>query len=252
VKLAAVKSCRNGFSPSQVLRAVSTAEMDTGTAQHPSAAATYAEADVEHPELFQALKDWRQRKADDEGVAHFRVLHQKTLIQIAVHLPASLTALNNVKGIGRRLAERYGEELVALVSDYRRKHRIENVVLPEATAATSTSPRKPNPSPKADTKQLTLDLFNKGLTIAQVAAERGLAVSTIEGHLAYFVEQGRLEIGAVVADRKRQAIEQNAAVREGGSLKALKTALGAEYAYGEIKLVLAHLKHIRNSEAKTK
>jgi ribonuclease D len=250
-KRAGVESCRNGFSPSRYLRAVSAAEMDTGPTRA-APAASYAEADIAHPELFQALKDWRQRKAADDGLAHFQVLHQKTLIQIAVHLPDNLAALMKVKGIGKRLAERYGEELVALVSAYRRKHGIVEVVLPETAAETSSPPKKANAPPKADTKQISLDLFRKGANIAQIAAERGLVVSTIESHLAYFVEQGQLEISDVVEDKKRKVIEQEAAGREGDSLKALKTDLGSEYSYGEIKLVLAHLKHIGNSDSQSR
>ena len=54
----------------------------------------------------------------------FTYMHQKTLVQIAVNLPDSLSALAGIKGIGKRLAEKYGAELVALVSAYRRENNI--------------------------------------------------------------------------------------------------------------------------------
>lgn len=239
VKLAAVKSCGNGFSPSRYLRALSTAAIDAGPSRPEARQPAYSEADIAHPELFQALKAWRQNKAAAQGVAHFQVLHQKTLIQIAIHLPDSLTALKRVKGIGKGLAAKYGEELVALVADYRRKHGIEKVVLPDSPSAI--------PASKPDTKTISLEMFSKGLTIPQIAEQRGLVTGTIESHLAFFVEQGELAIDAVVPDKKREAIEKKFADCSGDSYKELKTALGDDYSYGEIKLVLAHLKHIEQN-----
>ena len=59
------------------------------------------------------------------GLAHFQVMHQKTLLQIAIHQPDTLPALKKIKGIGNRLAELYGRELMAMVTDYRREHGIE-------------------------------------------------------------------------------------------------------------------------------
>ena len=124
-KLCGVLSCRNGFSPERYLRALSRAAMETAQAGAKSgakaASVVYTEADVGHPELFEALREWRKRKAADKGLAHFQVMHQKALIQIAIHLPDTPQALQKIKGIGPRLVEKYGPELTALVADYRRK-----------------------------------------------------------------------------------------------------------------------------------
>jgi hypothetical protein len=248
VKLAAVKSCRKGFSPLEYLRSLSMAEIEAGQAKpapKPKTAA-YTEADIAHSELFRELKTWRHRKATDEGVAHFQVLHQKTLVQIAVQLPDSMAALKKVKGIGKRLAERYGNELVALVTDYRREHRIEDVILPEPAPPDPTAENKITPKSKEDTKKTTFNLFKIGRTIPQIAEERGLAVSTIEGHLSFFIEKGELDINNVMTEDRCKAIEQGIAVRKGSPLKILKEDLGDGYSYGEIRFVLSHLKHIEN------
>ncbi len=242
VKSAAVSACREGFSPEDYTRALATAAMAVDEAPPAPKVATYSEADVGHPEVFEALKAWRTRKAAEENVPPYRVLHQKTLIQIAVHLPDSLTELKRIKGIGDRLAERYGEALVALVSDYRKKRGIETVILPDPPpVAPAPRPKKPA-AQKIDTKQLTLDLFEQGLDIDGIAAERGLATSTIEGHLAHWVAEGKLEVGQIVADEARAAIEKGVADWDKVSYKVLKDSLDKAVSYGEIKLVLAHLK----------
>jgi hypothetical protein len=242
LKLAGVLSCREGFSPGRYLRALSVAAMETGKPRS-KAAPAYTEADVGHPQLYEALRQWRQDKAKDEGVPAYRVLHQRTLVQIAVHLPHTLADLKRVRGIGKQLAARYGEELTALVSDYRREHGIESVDLPE--------PAHPQPpqekQPKEDTKKITLEAFLRGLTIPEIAAERNLANATIEGHLAHFVAQGELDIHDVVPEGKRRAIEEQVEQTRSRSLKKIKEALGGDCAYGEIKLVLAHLEHLQKA-----
>lgn len=238
VKRAAVQSCREGFSPARYLRALSTAAMDTEQRTKKETGPTYSEADVGHPELFQTLRQWRSKKAEAQGVPHFQILHQKTLVQIAVHLPDTLAELNKIKGIGKRLAEKYGTELVTLVADYRLQHQIVEVALPESTEPVTVS--KKETVKKEDSKRFSLELFEKGLAIAEIAEERGLTVQTIEGHLAFFIKQGELALNGLVADEKRRMIEQKIVDLPGSSLKELKTALGDECSYGEINLVLAH------------
>jgi superfamily II DNA helicase RecQ len=81
----------------------------------------YSESDIEHPELFQHLKDWRARMAKKQGLAHFQILHQRVLIQIVVNLPGSRTQLKKIKGVGKQTMVKYGEDILALVADYRKK-----------------------------------------------------------------------------------------------------------------------------------
>lgn len=245
VKRAGVQSCMDGFSPENYLRSISVATLNIGKAGPKPKPVMYSEADVGHPELFETLRQWRRQKASEEGVPHFQVLHQKTLVQIAVRLPDSIGALKTIKGIGKRLAEKYGEDLVRMVADYRLKQGIEAVALPEPAINETPMTEKPEDPPvlKQDTKKISLELFNQGLSIARIAVDRGLAISTIEGHLAYFVSTGEIGIDKMLADDKRMLIEKKIHELSGKSLKELKTSLGEAVSYGEIKLVLAHLQH---------
>jgi hypothetical protein len=241
VKLAAVQSCRQGFSPVGYFKAVAHAVAgDIQKQASPKDAPVYSEADIAHPELFQILKKWRGRKAEEEGVPHFRVLHQKPLIQIAVHLPDTLAALQAVKGIGKRLAERYGEELIELVGAYRTEKKIETVDLP-TPAAPEAKPKRVKTG-RGETKQVSLKLFEEGLNLSQIAEQRGLVLSTIETHMAHWVARGKVAIERLVTDDKRRAIEQELMRGPVNSFSEVKQALGSEYSYGEIRMVQAHLK----------
>ena len=247
VKLAAVRSCQTGFSPSSYLRAVSAAGVDLKPVREKKQEAVITdESNIRHPVLFQALKEWRARKADEENVARYQVLHQKTLVQIAVNLPDTLPELKRIKGIGKRLTEKYGVELTEMVSAYRREHRIQEMDI-GIPVPMEQGPQTGAPV-KTDTRQISLDLFEKGASIAEIAAERGLIPGTIEGHLAFFVETGRLAIDAVLDAGKHQVIELKISEIGGDSLGAINQALGEGYSYGEIKIVLAHRRYLAAQE----
>ncbi|MGD9947899.1 MAG: helix-turn-helix domain-containing protein [Desulfobulbus sp.] len=241
IKLAAVQACDGQFTPARYIRAISRAAMEAEKATT-KVSAIYTEADVGHPELFQQLRQWRNDLAAENGVAPYQILHQKTLIQIAVHLPDSIPALKEIKGIGKRLAERYGRDIVARVVAYRQENGIESVTLPIPLALSigPTGERKQATS-REDTKKSSLDMLHSGLSIEEIASQRSLTRQTVEGHLAYFIKAGELMIDGLLPEERRRKLEEKISVLQLGSLKAIKEALNDEYSYGEINLVLAHL-----------
>ena len=255
VKRAAVESCREGFAPARYLRAISLAAMETRpAARKKKTAPEYTVDDVGHPELFEQLRKWRTEKAAAEEVPAYRILHQQVLIQIAVHLPATLSDLLKIKGIGRRLAERHGDELVEMVVKYREKHGIQVVILPEPSGGGNEAEkaqeregqgekRKKNVS----SRQISYDLFRSGLSIPEIAEKRGLVTSTIESHLVPFVEKGELAIDEILDAEKQRVIEEKLAAMENTPLGEIKKALGEDYSYGEIKLVQASCR-VRNQK----
>jgi hypothetical protein len=184
--------------------------------------------------LYQALKAWRAKQAMDEDVEHYRILHQRVLTQIARVLPDTVEALLNIKGIGKNTVEKYGEPLTAIVRDYCRKHNIDAQRLPPPSIVEQANEK--------DSKQISYELFLQGKDIKQIAEHRGLADSTIEGHLAHYVGQGILDVTALVTEDKITVIKK--AFDETGQqgLTAVKEHLGEEYSYGEIRFVQKSLR----------
>ena len=244
VKLAATKACLDGFSPNRYQRAVSTAEMQFKPAKKKKAATVeYSAIDIEHPELFQLLKDWRAARAAEEAVPHYRILHQRVLIQLAMHMPTTITALKKIQGIGKVLAAKYGEELTALVADYRTKHKITAISLPEPKPMTEKPSEKNRAAGStSNTRQISFDLFRQGLSIDQIAEKRELVTSTIENHLTSFIESGQLAIDELLTPEKQGVIEQKLVEMKDHPFGEIKKALGDDYSYGEIRMVQASLK----------
>ncbi|MCG8567929.1 MAG: helix-turn-helix domain-containing protein, partial [Desulfobacterales bacterium] len=243
-KGAAVRSCGEGFDTEAYLRAVSHARVDAlPTKASKAKAPDYSESDIEHPELFKQLRDWRTRISKTEGRPAFQVMHQKTLVQIVVHLPDDETALLKVKGVGPKILENYGDEILELVRNYRREKGIETVILPKVSTpveSDSGEKKKTAPRKKGESAQETLALFKAGKSVDEIAQARSFALSTIQGHLAGFVEAGELPLDDLVPPDRVAAISQVLDQENHNSLTQVKNALGGDYEYGEIRLVMAH------------
>ncbi len=127
VKQAGVKSCENGFSPADYIRAVSNADWKEKPEkpEKRAKAPSMEESEIEHTELFHALKDWRSQKAESENIAHFQVLHQRVLIQIVESLPGTSADLRQINGVGAKTVKKYGKEILAMVSAYREEYGME-------------------------------------------------------------------------------------------------------------------------------
>jgi hypothetical protein len=230
IETAALKSCRAGFSTHTYLSSIAHAEIDFRPhAPSKQPAEQVNASDLEHPELYQVLKTWRAKQAREEDVEHYRILHQRVLIKIARMLPDTVEALRSIKGVGKSTAEKYGEPLTAIVRDYCHKHNIDPRQLPPSSAVDEEAEK--------DSKQKSYELFLQGKDIKQIAEHRGLATSTVEGHLAHYVGQGLVDVSALVAEDRIDVIKK--AFDETGQqgLKAVKEHLGDEYSYSEIRFV---------------
>jgi uncharacterized protein YpbB len=97
-------------------------------------------------------------------------------------------------------------------------------------------------APKLDTKTVSFELFQSGNTLDEIAAERGFVRSTIEGHLAHFVELGELDIRRLIPEEDIRAISDYFADHPGVLSSEAKAHFGERFSYGEIKMVIAHLK----------
>jgi uncharacterized protein YpbB len=99
------------------------------------------------------------------------------------------------------------------------------------------------------TKRLSLELFNHGLSISGIAERRELKAGTIETHLAYYVQCGKLSLEQVVPPEKIEIIR--AAVDRVSSIGAVKEKLGDAYSYGEIRMVIAHRDFLKQTAKET-
>jgi hypothetical protein len=101
----------------------------------------------------------------------------------------------------------------------------------------SGTSRKPQ---RGDSNRISLGLYKEGIAIAEIAARRGMAITTVESHLASFIPSGEIDIKELVPEHKMEPILS--VVREigGSALGPMKSKLGPDYSFGEIRAVLIY------------
>ena len=101
---------------------------------------------------------------------------------------------------------------------------------------------KGNNGDTRSTHEISLDMLKSGLNVSQIAKERSLVVSTIEGHLAKAVKEKRLSIYDFIMEEDVSNIEKiiNELPQEFNS-KELFNALDGKFSYGQLRAVMAHL-----------
>jgi DNA helicase IV len=88
------------------------------THNEPSDSYTSCQSDSlpEASSLINQLKDWRKRTALEKGIPLYMVVHNNALESIAKHLPRTPEELFSLKGVGPKVVELYGNELLSLVN----------------------------------------------------------------------------------------------------------------------------------------
>ena len=121
------------------------------------------------------------------------------------------------------------------VSGEKRKSKVTKAEKRKRSADdTSANPKK---RVRGETYNITLEMFRSGKSIEDIAEERGLTQSTIEGHLARLIGQGRLSIGEFFTTAQVEAVRD--CLGEGIGLKDIYEALEGNYTYGQLRMIQA-------------
>jgi PIF1-like helicase/Helix-turn-helix domain/HRDC domain len=181
---------------------------------------------IRHPELYRQLVAWRDYVAEQMSAESYMILPYAAIQELAHQMPTTLPALKKIKGIGAAKSGQFGKQILEIVVKYALNNQI------DSTQLTIVEPFK------KDTKTVSFDLFKSGKTIEEIAEERFLHRSTIEGHLAYFVETGDLDIEKVMSNEAIEAIRATIFSLKSTTMSEIRTALGDKFGFNEIRMVL--------------
>ncbi|MEO6255051.1 MAG: helix-turn-helix domain-containing protein [Ferruginibacter sp.] len=197
--------------------------------------------DLSNAELFETLKRWRNMICSEKGQPIYMVANQASLQEICTYLPLTKKDLMMISGFGKAKAEKYGDEILEAVESYCERHGLETNMSVKKNNPKKERKLKPNES-KADTKTVSFELYKEGKDIPAIAKERNFTTGTIEGHLAYFVGNGEIDINDLVNKEKQKLISD--AVNLYGTLshKTLIDNLPKNISYGELRMVLSTIK----------
>ena len=243
--LACLNAVRTGFTIGKYLEAKAKSAIELPAARsHKAKSVDDTSGIIQQPVLFRLLKEWRNQKARETGLSHYMILHQKTLVTLSNFMPQSLPALNLVKGMGKKKSDKFGEELLEIIVSYCKKERIE---APEVIPGEIKKAKKV----KEETKKISFDLFKEGKSISQIADERGLSIATIEGHMAHYVGNGEIPVSEFVSQETADLIASHFDGNDDLTMGPVKESLGEKVSWSDIKFVINHIKHLRNSKVRS-
>jgi ATP-dependent DNA helicase RecQ len=200
-------------------------------------------------DLFVDLKKIRSEFAQGEGVPPYVIFSDATLVEMATFLPLSEADLRKISGVGDLKLQKYGADFLAVIKNYCEENDQPSRIDLKSPKREKKQRTKRNEKGQ-NTFDVSLDMFLSGMSIDEIARERGVTQSTVENHLARFIPTGEIALTDLVAEEKIEPIRE-AIVRfqDVGALAPIKEHLGADYSYGEIRAVLADFIGKANSAA---
>jgi len=187
---------------------------------------TRTKTEATRDELFEQLRVLRKQLADEQNVPAYVVFTDTTLEDMARQKPTTPDALRNVSGVGERKLQLFGKQFLEAITNY---------VRGRAEAGNK---------PKGSTQLLTLDLFNRGMSLDEIAAERQLTPASIVSHLVQLAKGGYdidLEtlMDELVTPTERADIERGLATvgMPDGRAKVLFDHFAGKYNYAQLALV---------------
>lgn len=195
------------------------------------------EEDDYYKDLFEELRALRKEMADELNVPPYVLFSDATLKELSRYFPDTKEDMLEIKGIGEKKYEQYGDAFLSVIQKWRNHH-------PEAKTRVKISGASPSPKPKKSEEEgpshlVSYKLFQSGKSIKDIAAIREMTTMTVENHLFKAFQEGypiawniffnAEEEATILA--KREEIEEP-------KLKPLKEALPDGYDYTKIKAAL--------------
>jgi ATP-dependent DNA helicase RecQ len=218
---------RRGILADQVLfggKTISLVRPDD--APKPVVEKTRVKTETQRDDLFERLRVLRKQVADEQNVPAYVVFTDTTLEDMARQRPTTPDALRNVSGVGERKLQLFGKQFLDVILDYVRE-RVQS-----------------GEKPKGSTQLITLDLYNTGMNMEEIATERQLTTGSVASHLVQLSRAGyNIDLSSLIPPAERQEIEQAIAVAglEEGRLKPLFDYFEGKYDYGKLTLVMGLL-----------
>lgn len=190
-----------------------------------------------YADLYKQLKMLRDSLSDKTGMAIYLIASSTTLDEMARYLPLTLTDLRKISGFGDAKTEKFGLQFLDIIIRYCNEHDLKTNMHEKPA---KKEKKEKSTSPKIDTKQETFKLYQAGKTVAEIATERNLAVTTIETHLAHFVGKGLINVYDFITKDQLLTIQPLLEeAEEGTTLTAVKEKLDDSISYGAIRIVKA-------------
>jgi len=136
------------------------------------------------------------------------------------------------------------EHLISSELYKNREEQVPEVVKTKAKQVKGKTPKEK----KSNTRVVTYELFQQGKSITEIAKERELVETTIEGHLSTYVAQGKIDVSRFMDKSKIEPIVKAAEKLDTINLSPIKEELKHTFSYSEIRFAMAHSIYLKTKE----
>ena len=130
--------------------------------------------------------------------------------------------------------EQFGEEITDAVNIYCLAHGLEGET-GRKVETREPKPKKEKNEPGA-TYLATLEAWETGKSIDQIARMRNLAASTIEGHFSKLIALGRMPVDALLSDEKLEELMQYFKKNPGNSIQECRNDFQGKVSFAQARL----------------
>ncbi|HEY0750610.1 MAG TPA: helix-turn-helix domain-containing protein, partial [Chitinophagaceae bacterium] len=203
-----------------------------------AAATTTQDQASPHPDLYKQLKSLRDDICNKQNKPIYLVANSRSLMELSTYLPQTKDQLQKISGFGKTNVEKYGDIFLECINEYCAANNLSSSI--ETKKPKRERKERKEPSSKIPTYHITLDLYKQGMSLEEIAKQRGLALSTIQSHIAKSVSEGTLDpLLFTTKEKLDKILELDQSDFEKG-LTHILNKLGKEYAYFDIKLALEY------------
>lgn len=233
-----ILSAANGFSIDAYAAAKKSFRSPSVTMNAYSAAASSVDPVSPHPDLYKQLKSLRDDICNKQNKPVYMVAGSRSLMELSTYLPQTKEQLQKISGFGKTNVEKYGDIFLDCINEYCAENDLTSSI--EMKKPKRERKEKKDPSLKIPTHHITLDLYNQGLSLEDIAKQRGLALSTIQTHIAKSVSDGTLDpLLFTTKEKVDKILKLDQSDFEKG-LTHILTTLGKGFSYFDIKLAMEY------------
>ncbi|HEX8038991.1 MAG TPA: helix-turn-helix domain-containing protein, partial [Chryseosolibacter sp.] len=198
-------------------------------------------------ELLKENQEEKLKERVQKAIAYFsKILEEAVLSPMDKHL----VSLKEVRKVTKyvKLVRQLRNAVARKINIIRKVQYGEVVFNPSgvemAVAEMADTRGRTKKDEKGSSLRETLTLLRAGLKPVEVAKNRGLALSTIEGHIALLIKSGDIGIHECMEADRVNNILQTIQNLQAQSISPVKQRLGDGFSYGEIRAVMTHLQFI--------
>jgi len=198
--------------------------------------------------LFEVLRKLRAQIASQKKVPAYIVFGDAALRAMAAARPSTIKNFLQIKGVGQKKAQQYGETVLAQIKDYCQENSLQMDIDINSQKLSEQFPvGKPKTPPKlSKARTAAFELFKQGQNIEQTADSINRARSTTNQYLVEYIRHNNITSPRPWVDDQTFGIISDAVEQCGDQrMKPIFEFLDGKVGYDQIRICIACIRNMK-------